>query len=111
MIYTGFRSPLTIALLIQSFVIVAGTFITTGMLKAYGYPDEEIMIWNPVSVFVRSWGWWAILIPPVWLGTSLWRGIDTSSFRPAIIASIGVVALFLFYTWTATTVGHYRYNF
>ncbi|WP_338684816.1 hypothetical protein [Haloferula helveola] len=110
MFWNGFRNPLTVALLLQFAVICGGTLITMAMLKVHGYPDAPHYIWNPVSVFIRSWGWWAILIPPIWLGVLLWRGADLDGLRAAIIASIVVVALIAFYWWTAATAGAFYWT-
>lgn len=101
----GFKNPLTIALMLQSIVIFVGTLFTTGMLKFHGYPEADHVIWNPVSVVIRNWGWWAIVIPPLWLGVSLWRGVDRNSMTAAIFAAIGVLVLIGFYYWTASTAG------
>jgi hypothetical protein len=99
----GCRHPLTIALLIQSVVILGGTLVTIGMLKFSGYPDADHVIWNPVAEGVRNWGWLAIMIPRIWLGVSIRRGVDSADMASAILASIGVLLFLGFYYWTATT--------
>ena len=94
----------SLILLLQFLTIVAGTLLTSAALKIHGYPDSEIMIWNPVSVFIRNWGWVAIIIPAI-LYLLLYqqassRG-ETLEDKPYVI--LAVLATFLnvlFYAYT-----------
>jgi len=59
------RNAFSLILLLQFLVVVVGTLSTSAILKVYGYPDAVIMKWNPISVFVRDWGWIGIIVPCV----------------------------------------------
>ena len=79
------------------------------MLKVNGYPDAEYMRWNPVAVFIRSWGWLALFLPALWFGISLFfskkRGdydLSLCHVWTLILLTGGMMA---FYVWTALTAG------
>lgn len=92
-------------LLVQFLVILAGTLITTAMLKGYGYPDAVDMRWNPVAVLIRNWGWLAFLLPVIWyiVTCRLWRihgSYDLSVGFASILVAVTVIGV-VFYLWTA----------
>lgn len=105
-------NPLTPVVLLQVFVIVAGTVSTTIMLKANGYPDVYLMEWNAASVFVREWGWLGILIPVVWLSWVLWRAarLGYAEIVPRQVATGIALTILLagFYCWATANPGKRR---
>ncbi|BDS07354.1 hypothetical protein NT6N_23940 [Oceaniferula spumae] len=80
------------------------------MLKGLGYPDADHMIWNPVAVFIRNWGWFAMLLPALWFGISLRftrkNGYnDLGGGHLAVIICV-TATLMIFYMWTAMSAGY-----
>ena len=105
------HNPASIILAVQFVAIIVGTLVTTGMLKMHGYPETEDMIWNPAAVFIRSWGWLTLFLPPLWyvlfLYTSRKRGdyeLSIGHLWTLILLTIGLV---VFYVWTAMTAAIY----
>ena len=101
------HNSISIIILVQFFVIIAGTLLTTGILKLHGYPDADDFIWNPVSVFIRNWGWLALFMPIAWLFLAYRTGFSGES-RDLSLGSIAILifatlALLLFYVWTSLT--------
>ena len=101
------HNSISIILLVQFFVIIAGTLLTTGMLKLHGYPDADDFIWNPVSEFIRNWGWLALFLPIACLFLVCRSGFlgESRDLSPGSIAILifTTLALLLFYAWTSLT--------
>ena len=87
----------TILILLQSGVIVLGSFLTGTMLKAMGYVDHlyelPFLVW-----FVRNWGFMLILIPLFWTLGSIWmdRYFDWYTKRWTLVSGLCLLALL---TW------------
>lgn len=56
---------------LQSLVIVGGCLFTATILKFMGYPDRFSEL--PMQLaFVRNWGFLLILIPLIWVCSTIW---------------------------------------
>ena len=106
---TRIYNAFSLILLLQFLAIVGGTLLTSAMLKVNGYPELEIIMeWNPISVFIRNWGWIAIVIPVV-LYFSLYRyadmrGDSLEDRQYVILAVLMTFLIILFYAYTVTEV-------
>jgi hypothetical protein len=61
----------TIFALMQSVLVVSGSLVTAGLMKARGFPDPTLS-WHSFPIFVRSSGFFFLLIPLGWVLFSLW---------------------------------------
>jgi len=109
----GSYNAFNLILLIQFLAIVIGTLLTSAILKVNGYPDIEIMMWNPVSVFIRNWGWIAIFIPGI-VYCALYRyasfkaeSLEERSY--IILALLTTILIILFYSYTIITAAQRKY--
>jgi len=56
---------------LQSVLIVSGSLMTAGLMKARGYPDPG-QFWHPLALFVRNWGFLLISVPGAWVVGTVW---------------------------------------
>jgi hypothetical protein len=58
----------TIALLglVQVLLIVLGWAAVTVVLRFHGFPDNPTVRWNPLSVWLREWGWLFLVLVVLW---------------------------------------------
>ena len=93
---------LSIIAAVQVGAVVAGTLITTFILKTGGYGTSAayLMRFNPRSVWIREYGLVLLLLPVIWFGYALWnkfRTEDQNRFSTAIgfILLLGLVILYI----------------
>jgi hypothetical protein len=105
------HNPASIILAVQFLAIIVGTLVTTGMLKVHGYPDAENMIWSPTAVFIRNWGWVALIFPVLWYAVFLYSTRNREDCELSIIQLLGLIILtigiLVFYVWIAMTAAIY----
>ena len=88
----------TIALLglVQVLLIVLGWAAVTVVLKFHGFPDNPAVRWNPLSVWLREWGWLFLVLVVLW---TIYAAAATTTgsrlFSPGIAALCGGLILAL----------------
>ena len=86
---------------VHATLIVGGWMATATMMRIAGYPDEGL-VWRPLSLLVRNWGFLLILLPGIWAVGSIWletHPADMFSKRWTIVTGVvlfGVLAWMLF---------------
>ncbi len=91
--------PISIIGFLQCVVVVAGVILTTAMLKMHGYgTDMWPEHWFPaVSVRVRNYGGWLLLMPVAWVLLALYanrRAVKAVWLYPAVV--VGGMALVVY---------------
>jgi len=78
----------------QALVIVYGILSTAAILKASGYPDG-VNEWRPFSVFVRQYGLVFMIVPALWVWTTIQLEIRAANFSRAGSLVSGVLVLII----------------
>ena len=86
----------TILALLQTLIVIVGFFALGVVLKMCSYPDNPVVRWNPLAVFLREHGVWLLFLPVLWVCFSaqaerINRGILSS--RIAFIVGLCVAAV------------------
>lgn len=79
-------------------LIVGGWLATATMMRAAGYPDENL-VWRPLSLFVRNWGFVLILLPGIWAAGSIWLENHRAELFSKRWTIVSGVALFAALAW------------
>ncbi len=57
----------TVLALVQTLLVIL-SFVTLGIvLKIHGCPDLQPVRWNPLTLFLRKYGVWLLVLPVLWL--------------------------------------------
>ncbi len=91
------RRSITIVALVWTLIIVAG-FVANGLsLKASGYPSNPGWVsFNRVAEFMRLYGGWFIVLPPIWTYFA-GRALGDERHSPAfpLLIYTGVILAFI----------------
>lgn len=78
---------ISVIALIQTVVIVGGTLVVAGMMKAYGYGREDLpYTFSQSAIFIRQHGFVLLLIPSIWALAAIY--IVRSTWRPWLPSAI-----------------------
>ena len=88
----GNYRAISIIALIQTVVIVGGTLVVAGMLKAHGYPKQEFpLVFNQGAIFIRQHGYALLLIPFLWALAAIYTvRVTWRPWLPALVIWIGI---------------------
>ncbi len=97
----------TVLGLLQIGCVVLGFFALGIVLKVWGYPDNPMVRWAPLALFLRTEGGWLLVIPLLWMAyaaraLAVDRGIFSARWAiglgvglPVVMAGLFVYASFL----------------
>ena len=93
----------TILALLQTLIVIVGFFALGVVLKMGSYPDNPVVRWNPLAVFLREHGTWLLLLPILWVCFSAQaERVDRGILSSRISFIIGVCI-------AAVTIGAFLY--
>ena len=92
--------------LMQTVLILYAILTTATLMKAMGYPDDDILVqWRPMALFVRKFGLLLMLVPISWCCITIRLENSSSRFSKPWTLVSGLLLLSVLYLvlWPVAT--------